>query len=164
MVILDFMMLPCFDSSEQLTGYLEIQFKSIMKISAVTIFPFFGMKLTYCSWTGRFVDEHSRWKSVAGWGLLKLRSFIIFCAIHNFDKVHVMITSSGARWIPRTKGSDAEPWRFLWSAFEPTNEQTVETPMIWDTIALIMTPLQWQMLMFHTSATAIFVEYERVIL
>ena len=40
-----------------------------------------------------------------------------------------------------TKASDAELWCFLWSASEPTVEKTMETPVIWDTIALIMTSL-----------------------
>ena len=42
------------------------------------------------------------------------------------------------RWIPLTKASDAEVWCFLWSAPEQTVEQTIETPVIWDAIALIM--------------------------
>ena len=41
-----------------------------------------------------------------------------------------------------TKASDAELRRFLWSA-EYTVEQTIETPVIWDAIALITTSLQW---------------------
>ena len=39
-----------------------------------------------------------------------------------------------------TKAIDAEFWCFLWSAPEQTVE-TIETPVIWDAIALIMTPL-----------------------
>ena len=50
--------------------------------------------------------------------------------------------STGHRWIPLTKASDAELWCFLWLAPEQTVEQTVEKPMIWDTIALIETSLQ----------------------
>ena len=38
--------------------------------------------------------------------------------------------------------SDAELLCFLWSVSEPTVEQTMETPVIWDAMALIMTPLQ----------------------
>ena len=45
------------------------------------------------------------------------------------------------RWIPYTKASDAELWCFLWSAPEPTVEQTMETPVIWDAIVLIMMSL-----------------------
>ena len=48
---------------------------------------------------------------------------------------------TGHRWIPLTKASDAELWCFHWSAPEQTAEQTIETPMIWDTIMLIMTSL-----------------------
>ena len=33
---------------------------------------------------------------------------------------------TGHWWIPRTKASDAELWCFLWSAPEPTVEQTME--------------------------------------
>ena len=38
---------------------------------------------------------------------------------------------TGHRWIPYTKASDAELWCFLWSAPEPTGEQTMETPVFW---------------------------------
>ena len=44
---------------------------------------------------------------------------------------------------PLKKASDAELWCFLWSAPEQTAEQTIEMPVIWDSIALIMTSLQW---------------------
>ena len=49
--------------------------------------------------------------------------------------------STGDRWIPLTKASDAERWCFLWSAPEQTDEQTVETRVIWDVLPLIMTSL-----------------------
>ena len=48
---------------------------------------------------------------------------------------------TGHRWIPRTKANDAELWCFLWSQPETTVEQTMETPVIWDATALIMTSL-----------------------
>ena len=48
---------------------------------------------------------------------------------------------TGHQWITLKKASDAELWSFLWFATEPTAEQTVETPMIWDAITLIMTSL-----------------------
>ena len=44
---------------------------------------------------------------------------------------------STGQWIPLTKASDAERW----SAPEQTVEQTIETHVIWDAIALIMTSL-----------------------
>ena len=47
--------------------------------------------------------------------------------------------STGHRWIPLTKPSDAELWYFLWSAPEQTVEQAIEALVIWDAIALIMT-------------------------
>ena len=49
--------------------------------------------------------------------------------------------STGHRWISLTKVSDMELWCFLWSAPERTAEQTIETPVILDAIALIMTSL-----------------------
>ena len=45
----------------------------------------------------------------------------------------------GHRWIPLTKASDAGLWCFLWSAPEHTVGQTIETPVILDAMALIMT-------------------------
>ena len=48
---------------------------------------------------------------------------------------------TGHQWIPLTKASDAEFWCFIWSAPEQTIVQRVETPVIWDSIALIMTSL-----------------------
>ena len=39
------------------------------------------------------------------------------------------------------KGHWREAWCFLWSSYEHTVEQTIETPAIWDAIALIMTSL-----------------------
>ena len=47
--------------------------------------------------------------------------------------------STGHRWIPLTKASGAELWCFLWSVPEQTAKQTIETPVIWDAIAFIMT-------------------------
>ena len=49
--------------------------------------------------------------------------------------------STGHRWNPLTKASDAELWYFLWSAPEQTVEETIATPVIWDAIALVMTSL-----------------------
>ena len=49
--------------------------------------------------------------------------------------------SPGHRWIPLTKSSDEELWCFLWSAPEQTVKQTIETPVIWNAIALIITSL-----------------------
>ena len=38
-----------------------------------------------------------------------------------------------------TKASDAKHWCFLWSAPDQMIEQTIETPVIWDAIPLIVT-------------------------
>ena len=49
--------------------------------------------------------------------------------------------TTGHRWIPLTKASDAELWYFLWSKPEQTIGQTIKTQVIWDAVALIMTSL-----------------------
>ena len=49
--------------------------------------------------------------------------------------------STGNRWIPFTKAGDADLSRFLWSAPEHADEQTIETPVINDTIAFVMVPM-----------------------
>ena len=54
---------------------------------------------------------------------------------------HLCGEFTGRRWIPLPKANDAGLWCFLWSAPEQTVEKTIETPMIWDAIALIMTSL-----------------------
>ena len=51
----------------------------------------------------------------------------------------MMTSSSGG--FPLTKASDAERGCFVWSAPEKTAKQIIETPVIPDTIALIMTSL-----------------------
>ena len=68
-------------------------------------------------------------------GVIKWKYFLIYWS--------VVREFTGHRWIPRTKASDADLWCFLWAAPEPTVEQTVETPVVWDSIALIMTLLYW---------------------
>ena len=84
------------------------------------------------------------------------RNVHCFSAFHPLKYAHVsllvcfvMMTSSngnifrvtghlcGDRWIPLTKPSDAQLWCFLWSAPQQTVEQTMETSVIRDAIALI---------------------------
>ena len=49
---------------------------------------------------------------------------------------------TGHWWFPLTKASIAELWCFLWSAPDKTVVWTIETPVICDAIALIMTSLK----------------------
>ena len=72
------------------------------------------------------------------------RQFILTSSSGNTFRVtgHLWGESVGHRWIPLTKASDTEIWCYLWSVPEQTVEQTIETPVIWDAIALIMTSLQ----------------------
>ena len=48
---------------------------------------------------------------------------------------------TGHGGIPLTKASDAELWYFHWSVPELTAVQTIETPVIWDTIVPIIKSL-----------------------
>ena len=50
--------------------------------------------------------------------------------------------STGHQWIPLAKASNAELWYLLRSAPKQTAQQTIETPVIWDAITLIMTSLK----------------------
>ena len=54
---------------------------------------------------------------------------------------HFCGESTGHRWIALTKASDADPWCFRWSPPEQMVKQIIETSVIWDAIALIMTSL-----------------------
>ena len=44
-------------------------------------------------------------------------------------------------WIPLTRASDAELWCLPWCSPDQANEQTIETPVIWDTITVVLTLL-----------------------
>ena len=48
---------------------------------------------------------------------------------------------TGHQWTPLTKAGDAGLWCILWSASEHTVEHTIETPVILDAIAFIMTSI-----------------------
>ena len=54
---------------------------------------------------------------------------------------HSWRETTGHRWIPLTKASDAELLCFLWLAQEQMAEQTIDTPVIWEVIAPITTSL-----------------------
>ena len=49
--------------------------------------------------------------------------------------------TTGHRWIHLTKASHSELLGVVWSTPEQTVCQTIGTPLIWDAIALMMTPL-----------------------
>ena len=76
---------------------------------------------------------------------LHMRMDFIHAMYGEYDDVikwkHLCGEFTGDWWIPLTKASDAALWCFLWSAPEQTVEQTIETPVIRDTIAPIMTSL-----------------------
>ena len=83
--------------------------------------------------------------------------FRLLCKVFDGSRRCCMITSSngklfrvtdplwgesiGHRWIPLTKGGDGDLWCLLWSSPEQTIGQNIETPILWDAIALIMTSL-----------------------
>ena len=76
-------------------------------------------------------NAYPRWPLGSGWARIN-----IFCVTGS-----LLGESTGDRWIPLTKASDAELWCLLWSVPEQTAEQTTETPVVRDAIALIMTSL-----------------------
>ena len=77
--------------------------------------------------------------AASGWGISS--SVMMTSSIGNIFHVTVLLCGefTGHRWIPNTKARDAELWSFLWLAPEQTVEQTMETLVAWDAIALIMT-------------------------
>ena len=83
------------------------------------------------------IQYTSVWWLLKSWFHMMTSSNGIICRITG----HLCGEFTGPRWIPRTKASDAELWCFLWSAPEPTLEQTMKTLVIWKAIALIMTSL-----------------------
>ena len=60
-----------------------------------------------------------------------------FSALLALGAVNTPVTAE----FPAPRASDAALWCFLWSAPEQTVEQTTETLLIWDAIALIMMSL-----------------------
>ena len=58
-----------------------------------------------------------------------------------FDYTHDDVIKCEIFRVTGTKASDAELWCFLSSMPEQTVEQTIESPVIWDAIALIMASL-----------------------
>ena len=75
---------------------------------------------------------------------------IIMMTSSNDDRVTGLLwgESTRHRWIPLTKPSDAKLWCFLWSA----PGQTIETPVIWDAIALFIKSLKWSRLCVGTNS------------
>ena len=82
--------------------------------------------------------------------------YCIYCIICTAFRENMMTSSNGNIFrvtglcagnspvtgeFPAQRPSDAEPWCFL---SETTAEQTMETPVVWDAIALIMTSFWWR--------------------
>ena len=63
--------------------------------------------------------------------------------METFSALLALCEGESTGGFPLTKASDAELWCFRWSEPEQMVEQTIETPMIWDAIAFIMTSLSW---------------------
>ena len=72
------------------------------------------------------------------------RKFIMTSSNENVFRLTGLLRgeSTGHQCIPLAKASNAELWYLLRSAPEQTAQQTIETPVIWDSIALIMTSLK----------------------
>ena len=85
------------------------------------------------------VSRSTPWEGVRHYSLSELHDDVI--KWKHFPRYWLFGESTGDRWIPLTKASDAELWCFLWSAPEQTVKQTVAAPVIWDAIAVIMTSM-----------------------
>ena len=103
-----------------------------------------------CGWNYISIRKLKRWYNRLPSGNHTLHKTQEICFICHHDVIkwkHFRVT--GPSWgettvyqlIPLTKASDTELWWFLWSAPEQTFEQTIDRPVIWDAIALIMTSL-----------------------
>ena len=73
----------------------------------------------------------------------KLITFIPMMTSWNGNAVRVVDPlwwkSTGHQSIPLTKASNAKHWCFLWYPPEQKFEQTVQFPVIWDVITVIVT-------------------------
>ena len=85
--------------------------------------------------------EDGLWVLADDWGGIYWVYHIVTSSNENVFRVTGLLwgESIGHRWI-LTKASDAELLCFLWAS-DQTVGQTIETPAIWDAIALIMTSL-----------------------
>ena len=93
------------------------------------------------------VSRRSSWPSVGkrvnvGFDTVNSSHFNFMMTSSNGNIFRVTGPLSGEstryQWIPLKKTSDTEFWCFIWSATEQTVEKTIDTPVIWDAIALIM--------------------------
>ena len=128
----------------------------------VTLFPIYAYENSWCPWAKQQKGDMTWQLSVIGLpipDILKVMQLFwstnlveqLFAPVHSkhddvikwkhFPHHWPFVRVTGHRWIPCTKASDAELWCFLWSAPEPTVEETMETPVISDAIALIITSL-----------------------
>ena len=93
-------------------------------------------------------DFGNKWPLYNG-GALYFLQISIFCMMTSSNENIFRVTgpswgeSTGHRWIPFTKASDAAFWCFLWSAPEQTVEQAIQMPVIWDATFAIMTSLKY---------------------
>ena len=84
----------------------------------------------------RLFDEYDIVAQLMSWRFRLIHTHSVVRA--KFHNTIQLILQSGHWWIPLTKASDAKFRCFLWSAPKQTVEQTLETPVIWDAIELIM--------------------------
>ena len=82
-------------------------------------------------------------RSLGDWDAILKMHFSMMTSNGNIFRVTGPLCGefTGHRGITLTKTSDAGLWCFLWFAPEQAVEQTIDTPVIWDAIALIMTLL-----------------------
>ena len=152
-----------------LVGYKIVDHSDVVGASPVGVLQLHlhSQLNTWLQWIGqRQLQDETRNIHVLGLGASYIREltvlhgcFIVMRQMYMIASSSMVTSSNGSifrvtgllcgeftghRWIPRTKASDRF-WCFLWSASEPTVEHTMDTVVIWDAIALIMTSLWWSM-------------------
>ena len=123
MYTLSHLMVPCY-------------FAELCKKKKKTYWPTDQMWRPTCEYTNRLVLWAARLRRCR-----QIQTHTVTRRRHQMETFSALLTLCAGNWIHPTKASDAELLYFLWSSPEQTAEQTIETQVIWDAIALIMTSL-----------------------
>ena len=115
-------------------------------VGFVNLFYFMGLRRLYSSHHRLRNFDVSKTPRYPNASIIKTDSWFIRMMSSNENIIRLTGAlweeTTGHGWIPLTKASDAGLWCFLWSAPEQTTEQTVQMPVIWDPMSLIVTLLE----------------------
>ena len=127
-------------SKQSRRQWFETPLRSLWRHSNVThiLQGYRTSGIPYCSWTIVWLLQ-CQWSNPRGG--VQINHIMMTSSNWNIFRVTCLLWYHRSQVNSPQKGSDVEFWSFLWSAPEKTVEQTMETPVIWDAIALIMTSL-----------------------